>query len=136
MAAGGDDESCFGFLFFRFSMSLTEKLDVLAPFEIWEVLLDDSAIKFHEPLVLEPVPLPDDPEEPCEPGENNYLQIECPELNISTAADNRDDLLEFVHSDIRFAWRRIVRADEKCLDPKSRTIKKRYLALAEEVTGG
>ena len=114
-------------------MSITEQLDVLAPFEIWEVLLDDSTIKFHEPLVLEPVPLPDDPEEPCKPGENNYLLVECPELNISTAADNRDDLLEFVHSDIRFAWRRIVRADEKRLDPKSRIIKKCYLALAEEI---
>jgi len=117
-------------------MRTLEKLDLLAPFEIWEVMLDDSTIKFYEPLILKPVPLPDDPEEPSQPGENNYLLVECPELNISTAADNRDDLLEFVHSDIRFAWRRIVRTETKRLDQKARAIKNHYLALAEEVTYG
>jgi len=40
--------------------------DLLAPVEIWEVLLDESTIKFHQPLVLTPTWLPDDPEEPSD----------------------------------------------------------------------
>jgi len=35
-------------------MSLTIEPALLAPFEIWEVLLDDSTIKFNEPLIVKP----------------------------------------------------------------------------------
>ena len=116
-------------------MSRTNETDLLAPFEIWEVLLDNSTIKFHKPLVVKVVPLPDDPEEPSKPGENNYLMAERPDLNISTFADNREDLLEFVHSDIRFAWRHIVNADPDTLDMESKQIKANYLSLSEETDG-
>jgi len=40
--------------------STHEKDVLLAPFEIWEVLLDNSTIKFHKPLVLTPTWMPDD----------------------------------------------------------------------------
>ena len=102
-------------------------------FEIWEVMLENSTIKFYEPLILQPVLLPDDPEEPSPPGKNNYMLVECPDLNISTFADTREDLLEFIHSDIRFAWRRIVQVDSARLDLQSLQIKRNYLALAEEI---
>ena len=98
-------------------------------FEIWEVMLENSTIKFHEPLILQPVPLPDDPEEPSPPGKNNYMLVECPDLNISTFADTREDLLEFIHSDIRFAWKRIVQVDSARLDRQSLQIKRNYLRL-------
>ena len=117
-------------------MSLIAESTQLAPFEIWSVPLDDErTIKFNEPLILMPTPVPDDPEEPSELGENNYLLVEYPELNISTFADNRDDLLEFVKSDIRFTWRRIVRIPSAELDRESMQIKRNYLRLAEEVHG-
>ena len=98
-------------------------------FEIWEVMLENSTIKFYEPLILQPVLLPDDPEEPSPPGKNNYMLVECPDLNISTFADTREDLLEFIHSDIRFAWKRIVQVDSARLDRQSLQIKRNYLRL-------
>ena len=117
-------------------MSVIAESTVLAPFEIWSVPLDEHrSIKFNEPLILTPMPVPDDPEEPSEPGENNYLLVEYPDLNISTFADNRDDLLEFVKSDIRFTWRHIVRIPPAELDRESVQIKCNYLRLAEEVYG-
>ena len=117
-------------------MSRIEEFTLLAPIEIWEVPLDDrTAIKFNEPLILKPTPVPEDPEEPSEPGETKYLLVEYPELNISTFADNRDDLLEFVKSDIRFAWRHIVQVSPAELDREMSQIKSNYLCLAEEVYG-
>ncbi|MGL6227379.1 MAG: hypothetical protein ACRC10_12235 [Thermoguttaceae bacterium] len=109
-----------------------QEIDVLAPFEIWEVPLDRATIKFHRPLVLEVMLLPDDPEEP---DPNEYYSVQCPELNISTWADNREDLFDFILSDIRFAWKQIVRAPESP-DRKTRQIKNNYLAIAEEVDDG
>jgi hypothetical protein len=116
-------------------MSFTKETTLLAPFEIWEVPLGERTIKFFEPLLLTPVPLPDDPDEPSKPGKNNYLLIEYPELNISTFADNRDDLLEFVYSDIRFTWKHIIQADSAKLDRESMQIKRNYLSIAEESHG-
>ena len=115
------------------TLPVAGSLTLLDPFEIWEVMLENSTIKFYEPLTLKPVPLPDDPEEPSPPGKNNYMLVECPDLNISTFADNREDLLEFIHSDIRFAWKRIVHVDSARLDHQSLQIKRNYLALAEEI---
>ncbi len=105
----------------------------LAPFEIWEVMLDNSTIKFHKPLVLQPEWLPDDPDEP---DENEYPTVKCPELNIDVFAEDFDDLIEFVHSDIRFVWKHIVQAPDTQLDRESRAIKRRWLNLAEEVIDG
>ncbi len=116
-------------------MSTFREIDLLAPLEIWEVLLDDRAIKFHTSLVLKPVPLP-----PEESDGKTYLSIDVPELNISAHADNREDLLEFVHSDIRFAWRRCVEpeSDESlssAAQKRAAIIRDNYLAIAEIVTG-
>jgi hypothetical protein len=104
----------------------------LAPFEIWEVLLDNATIKFHQPLVLTPTLMPDDPEEP---DDEEYLQVICPELGVDVYAENRDDLLEFVYSDIRFVWNHYVLKDDEQLCPKTRVIKKNHLAIAELVDG-
>ncbi len=106
--------------------------DLLAPLEIWEVLLDNSSIKFHKPLVLVPQYIPHDPDEP---SEKEYLEIVRPELNIDVYADNRDDLLEFVHSEIRFIWRHFVQADESKLNRDTKAIRQTYIGLAEVVDG-
>jgi len=116
-------------------MSVATLTDILAPFEIWEVPLAYSTIKFFRPLVLTPVPLPDDPEEPSEPGENDYVLIERPDLNISVFANTRDDLEEVVFSEIRFIWEHFVQADDVTLNAKTLAIKKTYLTLAEEIDG-
>ena len=110
----------------------TTKTALLAPLEIWEVSLDDATIKFHQPLVLTPTWMADDPDEP---SNDEYLQIICPELNIDVWGKDRDDLLEAVMMDIRFVWNHIVlEADEK-LDAPSKIIKRNHLAIAEAVDG-
>jgi hypothetical protein len=96
-------------------------------------MLENSTIKFYKPLFLQPQPLPDDPEESDPQEKNDFLLVEYPDLNISTFADNREDLLEFVHSDIRFTWKHIVQVDSAKLDRSALQIKHRYLALAEEI---
>ena len=117
-------------------MSQTNASDAktdLAPFEIWEVMLDNSTIKFHKPLVLTPTRMPHDPDEP---GDVEYWDVIVPELNIDVFADNHDDLWEFVHSDIRFVWSHIVQVPDSQLDRESRAIKRRWLNIAEEVVDG
>ena len=116
-------------------MSTIKQLDLLAPFEVWEVPFGHSVIKFFKPLVLTPVPLPDDPEEPSRPGENDYALIERPELNISVFANTRDELEEFVFSEIRFIWRHTVLAPDNTLDQESIMIKRNFLAVAEVADG-
>ena len=116
-------------------MSTINQLDLLAPFEIWEVPFGNSTIKFFKPLVLTPVPLPDDPEEPSEPGENDYALIERPELNISVFANTRDELEEFVFSEIRFIWKHLVLVPDNTLDKESIRIKRNFLTIAEVVDG-
>jgi len=113
-------------------MSIIHEIDILAPFEIWEVPLGKSTIKFHQPLVLTPTQMPDDPDEP---SDKEYLQIICPKLNIDVWGENRDDLLEAVFMDIRFIWNHIVLLDDEKLDSQSRIIKQNHLALAEVVDG-
>ncbi|MGL6227526.1 MAG: hypothetical protein ACRC10_12975 [Thermoguttaceae bacterium] len=109
---------------------MSTTIDVLAPFEIWEVPLGLSTIKFHQPLVLTPSFLPDDPEEP---DNNEYLCIECPELNISANGANREELLECVQVLIRHNWQHFVCLGNERLRAATRDIKNNYLAIAEEV---
>ena len=111
-------------------MSQIQESTLLAPFEIWEVMLDNSTIKFFEPLVVKPEVLP-----PEEPGDRTYLTIDVPELNISVHADNREDLWEFLLSDIRFVWEHIVQSPDDALNPKAVQIKRNNLAIGEIVNG-
>ena len=114
-------------------MSLVAEPTVLAPFEIWEVPLDDErTIKFNEPLILTPTWMPDDPDEP---DENEYPQVICPELNIDVWAENVEDLIEAVKWDIRFIWEHIVLKPDSELDRISLSIKRNHLAIAEVVYG-
>ena len=114
-------------------MSQIAESTVLAPFEIWEVSLDDHrSIKFHEPLILTPTWMPDDPDEP---DDNDYPQVICPELGIDVWAENVDDLIDFVRNDIRFIWKHYVLKDDDQLIPKTRVIKKNHLAIAELYNG-
>jgi hypothetical protein len=108
----------------------TLQTDILAPFEIWEVPLDKGVIKFHEPLILTPNWMPHDPDEP---GDVDYLEIVCPELNIDVYGENRDELLDAVHSMIHFAWKHYVQPNNNELNAKIKTIKHNYLTIAEEV---
>ena len=108
----------------------TADVTLFAPFEIWEVPFGNATIKFHKPLVLTPALMPDDPEEP---DDHEYLQIICHELNIDVWAEDRDDLLEMIFSEIRFVWNHIVLKNDDDLDFESKMIKRNHLALAEVV---
>jgi hypothetical protein len=109
---------------------ILQEVEVLAPFEIGEVTLDHSTIKFFQPLILTPTWLPDDPDEP---DDSEYLLIDHPELGIHVYAENRDDLLEFIYSDLRFVWQHYVLVDDEKLIPKTKSIKYHYLKIAEMI---
>jgi hypothetical protein len=107
---------------------------MLAPFEIWEVPYGDATIKFHEPLILTPTWMPDDPEAD-EPDENEYLQVIYPELAIDVYGEDRDDLLEAVYSSVQMTWKRFVQVPDDRLIPATKKIQQNYLAVAEVVDG-
>ena len=107
--------------------SYTTESAALAPFEIWEVMLDDySTIKFNEPLIVEPEILP-----PEEPGDRTYFTVDVPELDISAVGISLEELMSCVRSDIRMIWKNCVRKDDACLTPNNRMFKQRWLSIAE-----
>jgi hypothetical protein len=106
--------------------------DVLAPFEIWEVLYGDKTIKFYEPLMLTPNIMPDDPDEP---SNEVYLQVVNPELSIHVNAEDRDELLSWVHSEIRMNWKHFVSEEDRNLSANTLALKRKYLTIAELVDG-
>ncbi len=105
-------------------MSRTNETALLAPFEIWEVLLDDATIKFHKPLTLTPKWLSD---------EETYLVVEVPELGLSAFGETREELWDCVQSCIRMAWKEYVCEEDRNLLPLAKGYKDAYLALAEAV---
>ncbi len=110
------------------------ELDILAPFEIWDVPLNNgSYIKFFQPLVLQPTRMPHDPDEP---GDVEYWEVIVPELNIDAYGSDWEELRDCVESCINFGWRHYVQPEDRCLNPQIRTIKRNYLAVAEEVIDG
>ena len=111
-------------------MSTIEELAMLAPFEIWEVLYGNQSIKFNTPLLLVPKRVPDDPEEL---SEKEYYQVIHPQLAIDVWAENREELLEAVHSNIRMNWKHFVQKDDSRLSSQTRAIKLAFLAVAEVV---
>ena len=114
-------------------MSIVLKTDLFAPMEIWEVPFDQQTIKFKEPLILTPKRVPDDPEEP--EMQKEYLQIICPELAIDVFAENRDDLLDAVYSNIRMNWKHFVLKEDRHLTSATLAIKNAYLQCSEVVDG-
>lgn len=62
-------------------MSTSKDTDLLAPFEIWEVMLDNRTIKFRKPLELTPAKMAHDPDEP---GDIEYIEVVCPDRRKST----------------------------------------------------
>jgi hypothetical protein len=98
-----------------------------APFEIWEVMLDNSTIKFFEPLILNLKLIPSDP------NEREYCLVEVPELMISTLGEERREIQSGVLSDIRDAWKHIVSLPDDRLSQSGKRVKQNYLAIAEEV---
>ncbi|MDR0326957.1 MAG: hypothetical protein LBI05_01535 [Planctomycetaceae bacterium] len=111
-------------------MSHATKTDLLAPFEIWEVMLDNATIKFFKPLIVKPEILP-----PEEPGDPTYWTVDLPELDVSAVGISMEELMNCVRSDIRMIWKNCVRKDDSALTPKNRNIKRQYLLIAEEVDG-
>ena len=99
----------------------------LAPFEIWEVMLDDyTTIKFNEPLIVEPeILLPE------EPGDRTYFTVDVPHLAISSYGVDYEELVCAIRSDIRFAWRHFALANDNQLTREAKAIKDNYLAIAE-----
>jgi hypothetical protein len=114
-------------------MSLTCETEtaLLAPFEIWEVPLDHATIKFFEPLIVQPKVLP-----PEEPGDRTYFTVDVPELDLSAVGISLDELESCLRSDIRMTWKRVVQKHNDELTPNTRTIKRRFLEIAEEVDNG
>ena len=113
-------------------MSQTRNDAGLAPFEIWEVMLDNSTIKFHKPLVVTPRRMPHDQDEP---GDVEYWEVDFPQLNISAHGRTRQELWECVLGDIRFNWIEYVSMDDRKLAPLAKSYKDAYLAMAEVVDG-
>ena len=112
-------------------MSQVNEAVLLAPFEIWEVMLDNSTIKFFEPLIVKPEILP-----PEEPGDPTYWTVDVPNLDLSTVGISLEELGSCVRSDLRMTWKRIVQKHDDELTPNDRTIKRCYLEIAEEVGDG
>jgi len=110
-------------------MSLTIEPALLAPFEIWEVPLDDSTIKFNEPLIVKPAILDRGTPEEC-------FCAECPELDISAAGVDIDELSSCLRSDIRMTWKRVLQKQNNKLTAKELAVKRRFLKIAEEVFDG
>jgi hypothetical protein len=110
-------------------------IDVLAPFEIWEVQIGESVIKFYQPLILIPYWLEDDPNDPDDPPitGKNYLGVECPELDLSAFGSNRRELWQCICGDIRAVWERCVRIPDDKLSSANREVKQNYLSIAEEI---
>ncbi len=75
------------------------------------------------------------PHDPEEPEEVEYLQILDPEWDIDVFAKTRDELLSWVHSDIRMIWKHFVSQDDSRLDSRSLAVKRKYIDVAEVVDG-
>ena len=115
-----------------FPLSATDNQTMLAPFEIWEVPYGDATIRFHEPLILTPTWMPHDPDEP---GDVEYLDVIDPDFFIDVYAETRDELLAWIHSEIRMHWKHFVSKDDSQLNSGTLPIKHKYLAIAEVVDG-
>ena len=115
-------------------LSVDQK-DSLAPIEISEVPIGETTIKFHQPLVLIPHWLEDDPNDPDDPPitGKNYLGVERPELDLSAFGANRRELWKCICGDVRAVWEHCVRLPDDKLSSANRTVKRNYLAIAEEI---
>jgi len=105
--------------------SATDSQDHL---EIWWVELDNSTIKFNEPLLIPLEILDGGTDEEC------YF-AEFPEIGISAVGVDFDELRSCLRSDIRMTWKRVFQKPESELTPNDRAIKRRFLELAEEIGG-
>ena len=111
-------------------MSYATETDVLAPFEIWSVTLDDdTTIKFHEPLVVEPRILDQGTSGEC-------FCAECPELDLFAVGVDLDELLSCLRSDIRMTWKSIVQKHANVLTVDERRVRQQWLDIAEEINDG
>jgi hypothetical protein len=108
-------------------MTTVHNVTSLAPFEIWEVMFDNRTIKFHQPLILTPIWMSDDPDKS---DESEYMEVEFPELAISSYGANIEELESAVRSDIRVAWKLYVLADDSQLTPDAVAVKNNYLAIS------
>jgi hypothetical protein len=113
-----------------FPISMTDDETMLAPFEIWEVPYGDSIIKFHEPLILTPTWMPQDPDEP---DDVEYLDVIYPELAIDVYGEDRDDVLEAVYDNICMNWKNYVQREDSRHSQRTKAIKYAFLAVAEVV---
>lgn len=114
-------------------MTAIQSVVSLVPLEVWEVTLDNQTIKFSDrPLVLSPTWMPNDPDEE---DENEYMEVEVPELAISSYGIDIEQLRSAIHSDIRFAWKHYVLADDSQLTPDALEVKNNYLKISGLVDG-
>jgi hypothetical protein len=104
------------------------EIDQLAPFEIWEVMLDNSTIKFFKPFIVQPKILQSE-----EPDDPTYWTVNVPELGLSAFGTDHESLWDCVQSCIRMSWTEYVCEDDGKLAPLAKSYKDAYLAIAEEV---
>jgi len=97
--------------------------------EVWLVELDNSTIKFNEPLLIPPVVLDQGTAEEC-------YSAEFPELGVSAVGIDIEELQSCLRSDIRMTWKRVFCKPENELTPNDRAIRLKFLELAEEVNDG
>ena len=94
--------------------------------EVWSVELDNSTIKFNEPLFV--------PLEILDKGTDaECCFAEFPEIGISAVGVDFEELQRCLHSDIRMTWKRVFKKPENKLTPKDKAIRRRFLELAEEI---
>ena len=104
--------------------SITDKSDCI---EIWWVELDNSTIKFNEPLLIPLTILDSGTDEEC------YF-AELPEIGISAVGVDFDELRSCLRSDIRMTWKRVFKKSENELTSNDKAIRRRFLELAEEIS--
>jgi len=97
--------------------------------EIWEVMLDNSTIKFNDRFVIPCTVLDKGTAEEC-------LFAEFPEVGVSAVGVDFEELRSCLHSDIRMTWKRVFQTPDNKLTLEDKAIKQRFLELAEEISNG
>lgn len=98
----------------------------LSPFELQEVDLENSRLRFREPLVLKPFL----------DGSSQLLVIENEDWELSVFAPTREQLWEELREQIAMLWREYAQEDDDVLSPPALTFKRYLLRHIEELPLG
>lgn len=96
----------------------------LSPLEVNEVEYEGLRLRFKEAVRLQPRLNDDNPQ---------FVSIEDPSLGLDAFAGTVSDLLDEVAEDLVVVWRHYAKAPDADLSPKALDLKRRLLAVMEEV---